>query len=50
MLLVAVGTLLLGAVIWAFLRLYPPSSGRHAILVGLLWAGPLMSPARIARP
>jgi hypothetical protein len=33
----AIGILLLGAVIWAFVRLYPPSSGRQAILIGLLW-------------
>lgn len=30
--------LLLGAVIWLFMRLYPPSSAHHAILIGLVWA------------
>lgn len=30
--------LLLGAVIWLFVRVYPPSSAHHAILIGLAWA------------
>jgi len=29
--------LLLGIVIWGFVRLYPPASGRQAISIGLLW-------------
>lgn len=29
--------LLLGIVIWGFVRLYPPSSGKKALLIGLLW-------------
>jgi hypothetical protein len=29
--------LLLGFVIWRFVRLYPPSSGQEAISIGLLW-------------
>ena len=29
--------LLLGAVMWGFVRLYPPVSGREALLIGLLW-------------
>lgn len=28
---------LLGIVIWGFVRLYPPSSERKALLLGLLW-------------
>jgi len=28
---------LLGGVIWIFVRLYPPSSGNQAISIGLLW-------------
>jgi hypothetical protein len=31
------GILLLGAVIWLFVRRYPPSSARHAISIGLAW-------------
>ncbi len=31
------GVLLLGIVIWGFLRLYPPSSSREAVSIGLLW-------------
>jgi hypothetical protein len=34
----ASGTLLLGAVIWGFGKLVPPSSGREAVGIGLLWA------------
>lgn len=30
--------LALGAVIWLFVRFYPPSSARHAIAIGLAWA------------
>ena len=33
----ATGVLLLGIVIRGFVRLYPPSSGREAISIGLLW-------------
>ncbi len=33
----ATGVLLLGIVIRGFVRLYPPSSGREAISMGLLW-------------
>lgn len=33
----AIGIVLLGVVIWAFGRAYPPSSGRHAIGIGLFW-------------
>lgn len=33
----AIGIVLLGAVIWAFERAYPPSSGKHAIGIGLFW-------------
>lgn len=28
---------LLGIVIWGFVRLYPPSSGQAAILIGIFW-------------
>lgn len=28
----------LGAVIWGFVRFYPPSSGHNAITIGLAWA------------
>jgi hypothetical protein len=31
--------ILLGILIWWFVRLYPPSSGREAIRAGLLWLG-----------
>ncbi len=31
------GILVLGIVIWGFVRRYPPLSGREAISVGLLW-------------
>lgn len=34
----ASGILLLGAVIWGFGKLVPPSSGREAVAIGLLWA------------
>lgn len=34
----ASGILLLGAVIWGFSRRVPPSSGREAAAIGLLWA------------
>ena len=30
--------LLLGAVMWLFVRFYPPSSVHHAITIGLAWA------------
>ncbi len=30
--------LLLGAMIWLFVRFYPPSSAHHAITIGLAWA------------
>lgn len=33
----AIGIVLLGAVIWTFGRAYPPSSGQHAIGIGLFW-------------
>ena len=33
----ASGVLVLGIVIWGFVRRYPPSSGRKAISIGLLW-------------
>jgi hypothetical protein len=29
--------LLLGVVIWGFVRFYPPSSGREAVSIGLMW-------------
>ena len=32
-----IGILLLGIVIRAFVRRYPPVSGRQALLIGLLW-------------
>jgi hypothetical protein len=32
-----IGSLLLGIVIWGFVRLYPPSSGHEAISIGLFW-------------
>ena len=32
-----IGILLLGIVIWAYVRRYPPDSGRQALLIGLLW-------------
>ncbi|TXT40957.1 MAG: hypothetical protein FD135_767 [Comamonadaceae bacterium] len=28
----------LGAVIWLFIRFYPPSSAHHAMTIGLVWA------------
>jgi len=31
------GILLLGGIIWIFVRLYPPSSGNQAVSIGLLW-------------
>lgn len=31
------GVLLLGVVIWGFVRRYPPSSGKEAVFIGLLW-------------
>ena len=31
--------LLLGIIIWGFVRIYPPSSSQVAILIGLLWMG-----------
>lgn len=31
------GVLLLGAVIYAFVRFFPPSSGQEAIAIGLFW-------------
>lgn len=34
----AISVLLLGAVIRAFVRFYPPVSARHAIAIGLAWA------------
>ena len=33
----AASVLLLGGVIWIFVRLYPPSSGSQAISIGLSW-------------
>jgi hypothetical protein len=30
--------LLLGGVMWSCLRFYPPSSGEHAVVIGLVWA------------
>ena len=33
------GVLLLGLVIRAFVRRFPPASGRQAVLIGLGWAG-----------
>jgi hypothetical protein len=33
------GMVLLGVVIWAFVRLYPLSSSREAVLAGLFWMG-----------
>lgn len=32
-----IGILLLGIVIRAYVRCYPPDSGRQALLIGLLW-------------
>ncbi len=32
-----IGIFLLGIVIWAYVRRYPPDSGRQALLIGLLW-------------
>lgn len=34
----AISVLLLGAVIWLFVRRYPPPSAQHAIATGLAWA------------
>lgn len=31
------GVILLGAVIWGFVCLFPPSSGKEAIFIGALW-------------
>ena len=33
----AIGILLLGALMWSFLRRVPPASGRHALILGLFW-------------
>lgn len=35
----AIGTVLLGTVAWVFVRRYPPPSARHALSIGVLWAG-----------
>jgi len=32
-----IGIFLLGIVIWGYVRLYPPTSGRQALWIGLLW-------------
>lgn len=34
----AIGILLLGAVMWVVIRLYPPRNARYAALIGVLWA------------
>ena len=34
-----IGIFLLGIVIWAYVRRYPPSSGLQALWIGLLWMG-----------
>ncbi|BBA35183.1 uncharacterized protein sS8_3240 [Methylocaldum marinum] len=31
------GMVLLGGIIWAFVRFWPPDSGREALSIGLLW-------------
>lgn len=31
------GIVLLGGIIWAFVRFWPPDSGREALFIGLLW-------------
>lgn len=31
--------LLLGAIMWAFVRRYPPASAGHALAIGLFWMG-----------
>lgn len=33
-----IGILLLGAVMWVVIRLYPPRNARYAALIGVLWA------------
>ncbi|KPK28063.1 MAG: hypothetical protein AMJ61_03720 [Desulfobacterales bacterium SG8_35_2] len=33
------GVLLLGIIIWGFVRLYRPSSSQKAVCIGLLWMG-----------
>jgi len=33
------GILLLSIIIWGYVRLYRPSSGQEAVLIGLLWMG-----------
>jgi hypothetical protein len=35
----AIGVLLLGIVMWVAIRRYPPPTARHAVLIGVLWAG-----------
>ncbi len=35
----ASGIVLLGGVMWIFLRRHPPASGRQALGIGLLWMG-----------
>lgn len=35
----AIGMVLLGVVMWAFLRRHPPVSGRQALGIGLFWMG-----------
>jgi hypothetical protein len=32
-----IGSVLMGVFIWFVIRTWPPSSGRHALLVGLVW-------------
>ncbi len=32
-----IGSVLIGVFIWFVIRIWPPSSGRHALLVGLVW-------------
>ena len=33
------GVLLLSIIIWGYVRLYRPSSGQEAVLIGMLWMG-----------
>ncbi len=35
----AIGSVLIGALIWLFISTWPPASGRDAWMIGLIWLG-----------
>ena len=35
----AIGSVLIGALIWGFIHLWPPASGLEALMVGFVWLG-----------